>query len=86
MLIIVVLFTFSYGGNWNKEGGLVTLMWLATPSSVISVLCFGVRYFDEVLLSLTKKSRKEFIMQLNVAGVGVNVCGAAEAPKGRPDG
>ena len=53
----------------------------------MSFQCFAVamQYFDEVLLDL-KKNRKEFIKQLNVAGVGVNVCGAVEAPKGRPKG
>jgi len=32
------LFTFSHGGNGNKQGGLVTLVWLESLSSAISVL------------------------------------------------
>ena len=46
---IVDLFTFSHGGNWNKQGGHVTFMWLTALSSVI--LCFDVamRYFEVIL-------------------------------------
>ena len=29
------MFTFSHGGNQNKQGGHVTVMWLAVLSSVI---------------------------------------------------
>jgi len=35
---VVDLFTFSHVGNWNKQGGHVTLMWLVALSSAISVL------------------------------------------------
>ena len=29
---VIDLFTFSRGSNWNKQGGHVTLMWLAALS------------------------------------------------------
>jgi len=35
---VVDLFIFSHGGNWNKQGGSVTLMWLVALASVILVL------------------------------------------------
>ena len=50
---IVDLFAFSLGGNWNKQGGHVTLMWLAALSSAISVATW---YFEEILLYLKGKS------------------------------
>ena len=34
----VDLFTFSHGDNWNKQGGCVTLMWVAALSSGLAVL------------------------------------------------
>ena len=36
--LIVDLFTFSHGGNQNKQGGRVTLVWLAALSSGLAVL------------------------------------------------
>jgi len=33
--------TFSHGGNWKKQGGRVTLMWLAALSSGLVVLWCG---------------------------------------------
>ena len=36
--LIVDLFTFSHGVNRNKQGGRVTLMWLAALSSGLAVL------------------------------------------------
>ena len=38
LITVVDLFTFLYGGNWNKQGGCLTLMWVMAFSSVISVL------------------------------------------------
>jgi len=38
---VVDLFTFSHGGNRNKQGGRVTLMWLAALSSGLAVLWCG---------------------------------------------
>jgi len=38
---VVDLFTFSNGRNWNKQGGCVTLIWLASFSSTILVLWCG---------------------------------------------
>ena len=32
------LFTFSHVSNWNKQGGRVTLMWLAVLTSITMVL------------------------------------------------
>jgi len=36
--LIFDLFTFSHGGKWNKQGGCVTLMWIAALSSGLAVL------------------------------------------------
>ena len=48
--LIVDLFTFPHGGNWNKQGGHVTLMWLAAlfewPGSAFDV---ATQYFEEIL-------------------------------------
>ena len=38
MIRVVDLFTFSHGGNRNKQGGRVPLMWLAALSSGLAVL------------------------------------------------
>ena len=38
LIRVVDLFMFFRGGNRNKEGGHVTLMWLAALSGAISVL------------------------------------------------
>jgi len=41
LIRVVDLFIFSHGGNQNKQGGCVTLMWLAAVSDVILVLWCG---------------------------------------------
>ena len=38
---VVDLFTFSHGGNWNKQGGCVPLMWLVALSSGLVVIWCG---------------------------------------------
>jgi len=90
------MFTFSHGGNRNKQGGRVPSMWLVTLSSGLVVLWCGCVVFWRNPLRLKKernkkKKWKEFIKPIEcsdvvveceyLAGVSVNVCGAAEAPK-----
>jgi len=52
------LFTFFHGSNWNKQGGCVTLMWLAALSSGLAELDVAAQYFEEILLDLKIKDRK----------------------------
>ena len=37
-LLICLHFPMQYGGNWNKQGGRVTLMWLAALLSGLAVI------------------------------------------------
>jgi len=51
-------FTFTHGGNWNKQGGHghVTLMWLAVLSSAIS---YGHSVLWRNPLGLQQKKKKK---------------------------
>jgi len=51
LIRVVDLFTFSHSSNRNKQGGHVTLMWLATQVS-FQQFDVGKRYFKEILLDL----------------------------------
>ena len=53
---LVDLFKFSHGGNRNKQGGCVPLMWLVAFSYGLMVLDVVERYFEEILLYLKKKT------------------------------
>jgi len=55
----VDLFIFSHGGNQNKQGGRVSLMWLAALSSDLVVLWCGHMVLWRNPLGLKKKKRKE---------------------------
>ena len=65
------------------------MMWLAALSSDLLHFDMAAQYFEEILLK--KRNRKELIKHIEcsnvlvecelLAGVNVNVCGAAEAPK-----
>ena len=55
---VINLFTFSHGGNRNKQGGLLSLMRLVALSSFKSVRYsdVAVRYFEDLLQHFYKKS------------------------------
>jgi len=55
---IVDLFTFSHGRNRNKQGGRVTLMWLAAPSSGLVVFWCGHMVLWRNPLGLKKKKKE----------------------------